>query len=52
MVTDLGRDEAHTALAGGPTGSRFSRHRLADLGRWLRGEYKVLRPSQKRGSGG
>ncbi len=43
MVTDLGRDEAHTALAGGPTGSRFSRHRLADLGRWLAGEYKVLR---------
>ena len=43
MVTDLGSDEAHTALAGGPTGSRFSRHRLADLGRWLAGEYKVLR---------
>jgi acyl-homoserine lactone acylase PvdQ len=52
MVTDLGRDEAHTALAGGPTGSRFSRHRLSDLPRWLAGEYKVLRPSQKRGSGG
>ena len=52
MVTDLGRDDAHTALAGGPTGSRFSRYRLSDLGRWLKGEYKVLRPSQKRGSGG
>jgi penicillin amidase len=47
MVTDLGRDEAHTALAGGPTGSRFSRHRLSDLGRWLTGEYKVLGPSQR-----
>jgi len=35
MVTDLGRDEAHTVLAGGPTGSRFSRHRLTDVARWL-----------------
>jgi penicillin amidase len=43
MVTDLGRDETHTALAGGPTGSRFSRHRLSDLERWLTGEYKVLK---------
>jgi len=43
MVTDLGRDEAHTVLAGGPTGSRFSRHRLTDVARWLAGEYKVLR---------
>jgi penicillin amidase len=43
MVTDLGRDDAHTVLAGGPTGSRFSRYRLSDLPRWLRGEYKVLK---------
>lgn len=45
MVTDLAADRAFTVLAGGPTGGRFSRHRLTDIRRWLAGEYKVLEPS-------
>jgi penicillin amidase len=44
IVTDLATDRADTVLAGGPTGSRFSRHRLTDVDRWLAGEYKTLGP--------
>lgn len=44
MVTDLGTDEVHTALAGGASDRRFSRWYVSDLKRWLRGEYKTLAP--------
>ena len=46
MVTDLGTAEVHTALPGGPSGRRFSKHYLSDLRRWIDGEYKVLKPSR------
>jgi penicillin amidase len=44
MVTDLGTDEVHTALPGGPSGRRFSRFYRSDLERWMRGEFKILEP--------
>ncbi|MCX7029305.1 MAG: penicillin acylase family protein [Spirochaetes bacterium] len=44
IITDLGEDEVHTALAGGVTDRRFSRWYVSDLKRWLRGEYKRLTP--------
>jgi len=42
-AADLGRDEALTVLAGGPSGSPFSRLYLADVADWLAGRYKRLR---------
>lgn len=42
FVADLGTDEAHTVLAGGPSGRRASRLYLADVERWLGYEYKRL----------
>ncbi len=44
FITDLSRVEAHTALAGGPSGNRFSRWYKTDVERWQRGTYKILRP--------
>jgi len=44
IVTDLGTDEVHTALAGGVSDRRFSRWYVSDLKRWLRGEYKTFSP--------
>lgn len=44
LVTDLGTDEVHTALAGGASDRRFSRWYVSDLKRWLRGQYKRLTP--------
>jgi len=41
-VTDLGRDELHTVLAGGPSGTILSRLYTTDIHRWLNFEYKVL----------
>ncbi len=43
FVTDLGGDRAWTALAGGPSGRRFSKWYTTDVERWLRCEYKVLK---------
>jgi penicillin amidase len=42
FITDLGEDQARTALAGGPSGRRFSRWYATDVGRWRNGEYKTL----------
>jgi penicillin amidase len=42
-ATDLGRDEALTAVAGGPSESPFSRHYLTGVDDWLAGRYKRLR---------
>ena len=46
FVTDLGSDEAHTVIPGGPSESRFSRYYVTDLEAWRRGEYKTLRLRQ------
>jgi len=42
FITDLGDDSARTALAGGPSGRRFSRWYTTDIKRWLGGNYKTL----------
>ncbi len=42
-VTDLGLDEIHTALAGGPSGNFLSPHYKTDIARWLGFEYKTIR---------
>jgi len=43
FCTDLGRDEALTALAGGVSGSRFSPTYASGVEDWLSGRYKTLR---------
>jgi len=43
FITDMGSDTVSTALAGGPSGRRFSRWYSTDIERWLRGEYKTIR---------
>ena len=43
FITDLGSDTVFTALAGGPSGRRFSRWYTTDVERWLRGGYKATR---------
>ncbi len=47
FLTDLGKDLARTALAGGPSGRRFSRWYTTDVPRWLDGEYKSLAPDEQ-----
>jgi len=42
FITDLGEDRALTALAGGPSGRRFSKWYKTDIKRWLNGDYKTL----------
>jgi len=42
FITDLGDDSARTALAGGPSGRRFSRWYTTDIKRWLEGRYKTI----------
>lgn len=42
-VTDMGTDEAETALAGGPSDRRFSGWYDTDVARWLSYRYKKLR---------
>jgi len=42
FITDLGEDRALTALAGGPSGRRFSKWYKTDIKRWLEGDYKTL----------
>ena len=42
FITALGADTVFTALAGGPSGNRFSRWYKTDVERWLRGEYKRI----------
>jgi penicillin amidase len=41
-VSDLGTNEVHTALAGGPSGQILSGLYKTDISRWLRLEYKTL----------
>jgi len=42
FVTDLGSDTVDTALAGGPSGRRYSGWYKTDVERWLRGGYKRI----------
>ncbi len=42
FVTDLAGDAAHTALPGGPSGRRFSRHYTTGIQDWIEGRYKTL----------
>ena len=42
LVADLGTDEAHTNLPGGPSESRFSRYYRNDIPLWHTGQYKRL----------
>lgn len=41
-ISDLGSDQAHTSLAGGPSGNFLSRLYTADLERWQAFRYKRL----------
>jgi penicillin G amidase len=43
FITDLGRDEAETVLAGGPSARRLSGYYRTDIERWLTGRYKTLK---------
>jgi penicillin amidase len=40
--TDLGTDQAETALPGGPSGNFWSRYYRCDLARWRKHQYKTL----------
>jgi len=42
MVSDLGTDEIHTNMAGGPSDRRFSKWYCSDLENWVTGKYKVI----------
>lgn len=42
FITDLGTDEVHTALAGGPSESPFGKWYTQDVKLWLGFKYKVL----------
>ena len=50
-VCDLGTDELHTALAGGPSGRILSGLYTRDVARWLKFEYKTLRCDGDTGEG-
>jgi penicillin amidase len=47
LVTDLGEDVAHTALAGGPSDRRFSSWYASGLEAWRAGKLKTLRPERR-----
>ncbi len=51
FITDLATDEAHTVLAGGPSGRRTSRWYLTDVEKWQSGGYKVLKTGEGGDSG-
>ena len=42
MVIDLGSDEIHTNMAGGPSDRRFSKWYCSDLENWISGKYKKI----------
>ena len=43
MVTDLGKDEIHTTIAGGPSDRRFSKWYCSELENWKNGQYKTIK---------
>lgn len=44
LVTDMSTDVVWTNLPGGPSENRFSKLYRCDVDRWLKGEFKPLRP--------
>lgn len=42
LIADMGDDAVETALPGGPSDRRFSRHYASDISRWLSFAYKRL----------
>jgi penicillin amidase len=44
IVTDMGKDETITSIAGGPSDRRFSKWYCSDLKNHLTGKYKTLKP--------
>lgn len=46
-VTDMGIDELHTVLAGGPSGRIFSGHYKTDIAHWIDFEYKTIQANGK-----
>ncbi len=49
FVTDMGTDEAHTNLPGGPSESIVSGYYKNDIPRWFTGEYKRLKVEKVNG---
>lgn len=43
MISDMGTDEVHTNLPGGPSDRRFSRWYRSEIKNWLEGTYKILK---------
>lgn len=43
FITDMGSQEAYTALCGGVTEGRFSKHYVSDVPLWLAFDYKTLK---------
>lgn len=46
MVTDFAEDACHTNLAGGPSDRRFSPWYVSDIGNWINGVFKTVRPGR------
>lgn len=44
LVTDLGSDEVHTCLLGGPSDFPLSKWYASEIEAWLQGQYKELKP--------
>ncbi|MFC2074830.1 penicillin acylase family protein [Bdellovibrionota bacterium] len=44
FVTDMGVDELHSTLAGGPSDRRFSKWYASEIKNWCAGKYKRLTP--------
>jgi penicillin amidase len=44
LIVDFGEEGMRTNLVGGPSDRRFSKWYCSDLGKWLEGRYKVLKP--------
>ncbi len=42
LISDMGTDEIHTNLPGGPTDRRFSKYYKTDIQNWLDGKFKKL----------
>jgi len=50
FATDMGIDELHSNISGGPSDRRFSRWYASEMKRWIDNDYKTLRadPAERR----
>lgn len=48
FITDFAKEEFFSAMAGGPSGRRFSRWYVSGLNDWVKGKYKTLRVNPER----